>query len=280
MLKFIMDKHIIFAAIGGAAVIGAVSKCIVNLTLKRLVHASGNMGKSSHPFMRLVRAKFEHACMVSDKVENVNVFVDKYLYEYKVAGLRLHSIRRMEIAAAFICILLGGVGAALEYSINGMSDMVLRLGAGGAGAGIFVYLFHLTTDENYRLAMVKNYMVDYLQNVCLHRYEKTHQKELQVMAPEVSPIVTVDAEQTEQTVQAVVPEEGMLESESARENVPEEKPLIQTVSIEGSQARKPVPEEKTPVQEVEPEKEAPVLKAAPEVEKEIRIRQILEEFMA
>lgn len=280
MLKFIMDKHIIFAAIGGAAVLGAVSKCIVNLTLMRLVQASGNMGKSSHPFMRLVRAKFEHACMVSDKVENVNVFVDKYLYEYKVAGLRLHSIRRMETAAAFICILLGGVGAALEYSMNGMSDMVLRLGAGGAGAGIFVYLFHLTTDENYRLAMVKNYMVDYLQNVCLHRYEKTHQKELQVMAPEVSPIITVEAEKTEQTVQAeqtvqtertvqaeqtvhaAATEDGVLESVAVRENVPEEKPLIQTVS------------------EVKPEKEAPVPKAAPEVEKEIRIRQILEEFMA
>lgn len=54
------------------------------------------MSKSTHPFMRLVRAKFEHACMVSEKVENVDVFVDKYLYDYKVMGIKLHSIRRME----------------------------------------------------------------------------------------------------------------------------------------------------------------------------------------
>ena len=34
---------------------------------------------------------------------------------------------------------------------------------------------------------VKNYMVDYLENVCRHKYEKAAQKELQVMTPEVHP---------------------------------------------------------------------------------------------
>ena len=34
------------------------------------------MGKSLHPLMKLVRAKFEHACMVSDKVQNIRAFVD------------------------------------------------------------------------------------------------------------------------------------------------------------------------------------------------------------
>ena len=35
------------------------------------------MSKSNHPLMRLIRAKFEHACMVSDKVQNV---IDIKLY--------------------------------------------------------------------------------------------------------------------------------------------------------------------------------------------------------
>ena len=41
--------------------------------------------------------------MVSEKVENVEAFVDKYLYEYRVAGLKLHSIQRMEVTAVGIC---------------------------------------------------------------------------------------------------------------------------------------------------------------------------------
>ena len=77
MLEILLDKYIIYVLIGGAAVCGIVSKLIVSVTLKRLVKASGNMNKSTHPLMRLVRAKFEHACMISEKVENVRVFVDK-----------------------------------------------------------------------------------------------------------------------------------------------------------------------------------------------------------
>ena len=86
MLEIILDKHVIFVLMGILTVIGIVSKLIANVTLKQLVRAAGNMNKSTHPLMRLVRAKFEHACMISDTVENVRVFVDKYLYEYNEAA--------------------------------------------------------------------------------------------------------------------------------------------------------------------------------------------------
>ncbi|MCI9217539.1 hypothetical protein AALA78_11875 [Lachnospiraceae bacterium 42-17] len=185
MLEILLDKYIIYVLIGGAAVCGIVSKLIVSVTLKRLVKASGNMNKSTHPLMRLVRAKFEHACMISEKVENVRVFVDKYLYEYRAAGIKLHSLRRLERASSGACLLLGLLGAALLYSRYGMQEEVLRVGAAGAVAAILVFLIHLVTDENYRLEMARNYMVDYLENVCLHRYEKAYQKEIKVMAPEV-----------------------------------------------------------------------------------------------
>ena len=35
----------------------------------------------------------------------------------------------------------------------------------------------LTTDEKYKLQVARNYMVDYLENICLHRYEKAYRKE-------------------------------------------------------------------------------------------------------
>ena len=114
MLETMLDRHMIFVLMGILTAVGIMSKFIVNVSLKRLVRAAGNMNKSTHPLMRLVRAKFEHASMVSDKVENVRVFVDKYLYEYKVLGLRLHSWTRMEKAAAALCLLAGAVGAGLN----------------------------------------------------------------------------------------------------------------------------------------------------------------------
>lgn len=177
MLEMIMDKKLLFVLMGIFAGIGVADKCVVGMTMKRLVQAAGNMNKSTHPLMRLVRAKFEHACMISDTVENVGVFVDKYLYEYKICGLPLHTVRRLEKICAGLCALTGLAGAFFSYQLYGMGDAVLRTGACGVGLGILVWLFHLTTDEEYCLQMAKNYMVDYLENVCLHKYEKNNGKE-------------------------------------------------------------------------------------------------------
>lgn len=177
MLEMIMDKKLLFVLMGIFAGIGVADKCVVGMTMKRLVQAAGNMNKSTHPLMRLVRAKFEHACMISDTVENVGVFVDKYLYEYKICGLPLHTVRRLEKICAGLCALTGLAGAFFSYQLYGMGDAVLRTGACGVGLGILVWLFHLTTDEEYCLQMAKNYMVDYLENVCLHKYEKNKGKE-------------------------------------------------------------------------------------------------------
>ena len=177
MLDIILERHVVYVLMGIFTVAGLLSKIIVSATLKKLVRAAGNMSKSSHPLMRLVRAKFEHACMVSDKVENVGVFVDKYLYEYRVLGMRIHSLQRVERVSAILCLLSGALGALAEYGLYGMSEEVLRLCGIGTALAIIVYLFQLSTDEKYRLEAARNYMVDYLENVCLHRYEKANQKE-------------------------------------------------------------------------------------------------------
>ena len=177
MLEMLLDKKLLFVLMGMLTGLGVADKCIVSMTMKRMIEAAGSMSKSNHPLMRLVRAKFEHACMISDTVENVGVFVDKYLYEYKVCGLRLHSLRRLEKMFSGLLIVTGLAGAGLTYQVYGMGDEALRMGAAGCGLGILVWLFHLTTDENYCMEMEKNYMVDDLENVCLRKYEKMNQKE-------------------------------------------------------------------------------------------------------
>lgn len=271
MLEMILDKHVIWVIIGLGAAAGVVSKCIVNVSLKRLVRGAGNMGKSTHPFMRLVRAKFEHACMVSEKVENVEAFVDKYLYEYRVAGLKLHSLQRMEVTAVGICMAAGLLGGFLEYTGNGMNDEVLTTGALGIGAGILLYLLHLTTDEKYSVSVVRNYMVDYLENVCLHRYEKAYQKETeskgkapQEPQPELQADMQSDMESTELPQPKPKPE---LTAPLQPEPIPRVLP-VSDLRRQGVTVSEQEKQEK----QMEEKKETPA--------KEVLIRQILEEFMA
>ena len=288
MLKMIVDRQLIVVALGIFTALGIISKCVANVTLKRMVCAAGNMNKSNHPLMRLVRAKFEHACMVSEKVENVEVFVDKYLYEYRILGIRLHSVRRLEKAAALLCIVTGLLGSILTYSVYGMNDRVLQIGGIGAGLGILVYVFHLTTDENYRIQMARNYMVDYLQNVCLHRYEKAYQKDLEAKKAVLNQAAEIDEDEFEEeeigepfrpqpgrevpspNTQPELQPPTMPEPYPIPEPIPDTVPPVRGVKM---QAEKAMTENAQPedVQSVDVEKD---------MDKEIRIRRILEEFMA
>ena len=264
MLEMMLDRHIFNVLMGIFVVIGVFSKFAANASLKRLIRSAGNMGKSSHPLMRLVRAKFEHACMVSDRVENVRVFVDKYVYEYKVLGIKLYSLRRMERVAAAICLILGVLGAVAEYQVHGMQDQVIRLGATGGILAVLLYLFHLTTDETLQMEMVRNYMVDYLENVCLHKFEKLHQREMSAEEEfEESEKIPLEEEEIP------IPEKNKPEIESPTPTLPE---------VLNPEPTHPVKQH--PQKEVQTATEIREMAKEERQEKDALIRKILEEFMA
>lgn len=300
MLEMLLDKKLLFVLMGMLTGLGVADKCIVSMTMKRMIEAAGSMSKSNHPLMRLVRAKFEHACMISDTVENVGVFVDKYLYEYKVCGLRLHSLRRLEKMCSGLLIVTGLAGAGITCQVYGMGDEALRMGAAGCGLGILVWLFHLTTDENYCMEMAKNYMVDYLENVCLRKYEKMNQKERTVRVniengPAEEEIqkdkIQKDEIQKDEIQRDEIQRDEVQETEAGTEETPAPVPDHSVVHMQRENRRRERTQNtaknlakasaglagmdgsKSP--EAEEQKDAPK-----ELAKDEMIRQILREFMA
>lgn len=317
MLEVVLDRQIMVILMGIAAAVGVISKIIAAVSLKRLVRASGNMNKSSHPLIRLVKAKFEHACMVSDRVQNVEVFVEKYLYEYRAGGLRLHTWRRLEKAGVWLCFLFGLAGAVSWYAARGMGDQVLQYAAAGAGGGILIFLFQLTSDEKYQLGAIRNYMVDYLENVCAHRYEKAQadrvKDEWRAMAPpDTNAQYASDREQRPEIRRPAEPQPEVIQP--AREiqpeildpaggpelGTPENRPDQSRQSEEGLEnaevrAVQAGVEEIAQAEALEARKRqsgkdrlqkeakaarAKAEKGEDEVSKEVRIREILEEFLA
>lgn len=279
MLEMIMDRHLQFVLLGAVASIGLISKIITGVTLKKLVWAAANMGKSTHPLMRLIRAKYEHACMVSDRVQNVEVFVEKYIYEYRIAGLPLHSWRRLEKGTAWICAAIGVLAALGEYVLHGMNDQVLRNGAFGLAAGIILFALRVSVDENYRLQAIRTYMVDYLDNFCARKYEKNREKSMpkyeEESAPEIMP------EKKQEMEQKPVPE-------LMPENIPVKEPTRETIRETIREPEKVHERESEKVSEKVSEREParePVTKPTPvrqdkNVSKEVLIREILEEYLA
>lgn len=173
MLEKLAENQVLFYFAGITILFGTILKVMVSISLKRLVKAASNMSKSNHSLMRLVRAKFEHACMISDKVQNVPAFVDKYLYEYKVLGICLHSFRQAEKTMIWLCGIIGVLGSAIAYFLeNDMQNFQKYVAVGGGGA-LYLLLLQVTLTEQNKLEAAKMYMVEFLENTYAHRYEKT-----------------------------------------------------------------------------------------------------------
>lgn len=305
MLEVILDKHLLSVLMGVAAAAGIISKGVVSFSLKSLTKAAGNMGKSSHGLMRLVRAKYEHACMVSDKVQNVEVFIEKYIYEYKIAGIRLYGWRRLERASAWACFGIGLLAAGAEYLLRGMSDQVLRNAASGAVLGILLFLLRSSMDENYRLDVIRTYMVDYLDNVCARRMEKNRElndpdrtRPQEAPAPREKPeILAPDRPESYRAPETGVQPEGMKAADRVRaakkRDMAEEAAAPQEAesaylaeSLEQLEEEKPQwkePEEKKKTRasrKKETAADKPEDKSWGTSSKEVLIREILEEFLA
>ncbi len=172
MLEQIWNSNVVYIVMLAIFGIGVVTKLIVSVSLHGLVKSAQDMSKSNHRFMRLVRAKFEHACMVNNKVENIPVFVDKHIREYQLLGIRLQGWRRLERAWA---ILAGGVSIAtvvFVYYYLQLPEAAFRYAAIGGGSAVILVGIFVLSDEKYKIETLATYMVDYLQNTCAHRYAK------------------------------------------------------------------------------------------------------------
>ena len=175
MLETVMKYDVIFYVMGAMMAIGLFAKLISYISVKKLVKAASEIQKSNHRLMRLVKAKFEHASMVSDKVQNVDAFVQKYLYEYKTFLVQLNTWRTLPIKMAWLIIVFGILGVIGTYQVQGMGEQVLQYGSTTAICALVLISINILSDEKLKLEAAKNYMVEYLENVCIHRYEKANQ---------------------------------------------------------------------------------------------------------
>lgn len=179
MLETIVKQEIIFYAMGILVLPGILAKLITYLTVRKMVGAAGEIQKSNHRLMRLVKAKFEHASMISDRVQNVEAFVDKYIYEYKVWGVRLSTWRAIPRKVLWSVSILGVFAIFESYRMEAFGLTTIKY---MQWTGIFVLLFLLfgfVANEETGLTAAKNYMVEYLENICVHRYEKANRVDKQ-----------------------------------------------------------------------------------------------------
>lgn len=213
MLETIVKNEIIFYVMGILMLLGVIAKMISHFTVRKMVREAAEIQKSNHRLMKLVKAKFEHASMVSDKVQNVKAFVDKYIYEYRVLGVRLEGWRTFPKKVLWMIGILGTFAIFESYRMGGVSELMLQYVQWTGIFVLFLLLLGFLADENSRLAAAKNYMVEYLENVCIHRYAKMNQpKQAEEIAETEEPEI-VEEQQEEEIAKAEPVEEEQKRNE-------------------------------------------------------------------
>ena len=171
------DTSVITYLMAAVGVLGIIAKIVNHFTLNRLVKAAGNMPKSTHRLIKLVRAKYEHACMIRDSVENIDAFVEKYIYEYRGFLFRIHTWRQVEILSVWFAGILAALGASVLYFYSGFSESVYQYIAAGTAEVVLLSVVMRLSDEPYKVNAVKMYMTDYLENICTFRMRKQNTRE-------------------------------------------------------------------------------------------------------
>ena len=268
------DTGVIAYLMAAAGILGILAKIVNQITLNRLVREAGNMPKSTHRLIKLVRSKYEHACMIRDSVENTDAFVEKYIFEYRGFLFRIHTWRQIEILTVWFAGILAALGASVLYFSSGFSESVYQYIAAGAAEVVLLSMVMRLTDEPYKIHALKMYMTDYLENICTVQLRRQGTRERET-------IDVIAAENSSRSSRAAEPDVGRRKQKKAEPQAekraarsvkavrggaePEEKEL--PINIEG-EPREREDEEK----EKSPGERQPLREEA--------IRQILEEFLA
>ena len=178
-----VNTRVIYYLMALLGMIGVLAKAVNQQTLNQMLKAAGNMSKSTHRLIKLVRAKYEHACMVHESVENTNAFVEKYIYEYRGFLFGIHTWRQMQLLTVWFVGILAALGAFECYITYGISDAAYQYIETGLAEMVLLFVISHLSDEQYKLNAVRMYMVDYLENNCafhVKRQRTTDREELNV----------------------------------------------------------------------------------------------------
>lgn len=163
-------SYLLYVIVGLGVSCGIV-KWMVNGIYRKLIRSAEQISKSEHPLMKMLLKKFETCYELKMGVENVEVFVDKYLNSYKKAGIHLYTWEVLG-DVMFGVTLLTSLLANLYISI--MSDnrqtVLAFLLVGMAVCGLII-LEDILLNLRFKRRVLMTEIRDYLENIYKPRLE-------------------------------------------------------------------------------------------------------------
>ncbi|WP_310602488.1 hypothetical protein [Anaerosporobacter sp.] len=172
MVQQLYDNYIFIYGMAGLCVLGTILKIVVSRTYKRLIKASDNMGSTKHKLMKLMKMKFEACYKLKIGVNNVDSFVDKYVYKHKVCGIFLYTWENIGGQLLILCLLAGTVGSVLGLAYNcGKNDILITFFTGVFTSSLLIVVESFI-NLGAKKSILKANITDYLENFLKVRLEQ------------------------------------------------------------------------------------------------------------
>ncbi len=144
---------------------------------RRLIREMENLSGGQSKYLKQMRNKFETSYRINRGVNNVGLFVERNVGEFRFLGIRLYRLENMAARAGSLAFLLG-CGAALFSYREGMAIDTVRLNLALSlliSAAALLYWKNANVGRRARDFCI--HIQDYLENVLANRLAATAPKE-------------------------------------------------------------------------------------------------------
>ena len=175
MFEIFIRHHYLSLGIVTVVVISVVLQMLIGNVLGRMVYEAENMASTENKQLKQFKLKFMNCYKMNEGMENVTVFVERFLEKIAIGKVKVSSIHRISSQLMLFAVLLSGLGAARGIVLNETVGQVLPF---YVFAFLGLYIYYVATSfagmEEKKLSL-KFSLVDYLENHMVGRLKQTEE---------------------------------------------------------------------------------------------------------
>lgn len=163
-MEKILNGEIIKYCIIVTTMLGVLFKVAQTFIYINLMEESENVPASKNKLIKQMKMKFENCFKLNLGVNNVEAFVDKYMYKYKICGISIYNFNRVPIIAAWLSGVMGIVCGCICY----LENYSVKLGSVyeiyGIGSVIILKLAEIILDTSHKKNVLYVNLIDFFEN--------------------------------------------------------------------------------------------------------------------
>ena len=171
MIEEIFDSNLLIYILLGLGGVGILLKFLISCIYRRLVKATLHMGTTNHKMIKSLRTKFETNYSMNLGVNNVDIFVDKYVYTQKFCGIYLYTWENLSGQGLLLSMRVGAIAAITGLLFEcGRNNILLTLLTGVVVSAVLISFEHFINIP-VKKQVIRTNIKDYLENFLLSKLE-------------------------------------------------------------------------------------------------------------